>query len=211
MVLLATFGLRGATFPNMISCHCLPCTTALHNALQVELGIDCQIGATFGRAYCGVVGGISRHEYAVLGPCVNLSARLMCSSCNPGILVDNSVRLRAKTEFTFNSLQPVKAKGYVNPVPIFEPISAAEKRWGKPIRDFVGRKEQLNYIFRWAKHIAYSKDEKVRRANLPAHCPIHCPLFQLLPPFFFQCRNRKCFIFKQSLVSGKVLLFRRLY
>jgi len=160
VVLLATFGLRGATFPNMISCHCLPCTTALHNALQVELGIDCQIGATFGRAYCGVVGGISRHEYAVLGPCVNLSARLMCSSCNPGILVDNSVRLRAKTEFTFNSLQPVKAKGYVNPVPIFEPISAAEKRWGKPIRDFVGRKEQLNYIFRWAKHIAYSKDEK---------------------------------------------------
>lgn len=211
MVLIATFGLRGATFPNMISCHCLPCTTAIHNALQVELGIDCQIGGTFGRAYCGVVGGISRHEYAVLGPCVNLSARLMCSACNPGILVDNNVRLRAKTEFTFNSLHPVTAKGYANPVPIFEPISAAEKRWGKPIRDFVGRKKQLNYILRWAKHIVFSKVEKVRYATLIIYCPIHLHTISNVPSFCCQYRNRKCFLFKQSLVLEKALLFRRWY
>jgi hypothetical protein len=168
----------------MISCHCLPCTTAIHNALQVELGIESQIGGTFGSAYCGVVGGVWRHEYAVLGPCVNLSARLMCSAYNPGILVDNNVRLKASTEFTFNSLQPVKAKGYASLVPIFEPISAAEKHWGKPIRDFVGRKEQLSHIIRWAKDVAYSKGEMVCIVIFHYHFLIFCVL-QLSNCYFF--------------------------
>jgi len=159
IVLIATFGLRGATFPNMISCHGLPCTVAIHNALQVELDVESQIGGTFGTAYCGVVGGVCRHEYSVLGPCVNLSARLMSSAYNPGIIVDNNVRLKASTEFSFNALEPVKAKGYVVPVPIFEPLSAPEKRWGKATRDFVGRVDELDTILRWAKDIAYSDGE----------------------------------------------------
>ena len=75
MVLIATFGLRGSTFPNMVGERALPATIALHNALQFEMGIECKIGATFGDAYCGAVGGEKRHEYAVMGPSVNLAAR----------------------------------------------------------------------------------------------------------------------------------------
>jgi len=144
---------------NRISCHSLPCTVAIHNALQVELDVESQIGGTFGTAYCGVVGGVCRHEYSVLGPCVNLSARLMSSAYNPGIIVDNNTRLKASTEFSFNALEPVKAKGYVFPVPIFEPLSAPEKRWGKATRDFVGRVDELDTILRWAKDVAYSDAE----------------------------------------------------
>lgn len=75
MVLIATFGLRGSTFPNMVGERALPATIALHNALQFEMGIECKIGATFGDAYCGAVGGEKRNEYAVMGPSVNLAAR----------------------------------------------------------------------------------------------------------------------------------------
>jgi len=137
----------------------LPCTTAIHNALQVELDVDNQIGGTFGTAYCGVVGGIRRHEFAVLGPSVNLSARLMCNSNNPGVLVDNRVRQKASKDFSFNALTPVKAKGYLDPVPIFQPLSAAEKRWGKENRDFVGRTGEISAIVRLAKDVAYSVGE----------------------------------------------------
>lgn len=35
------------------------------------------IGITSGKAYCGEVGSPLRHEYAVMGPSTNLSARLM--------------------------------------------------------------------------------------------------------------------------------------
>ncbi len=131
----------------------------MHNTLQAELDVDNQIGATFGSAYCGVVGGIHRHEFAVLGPSVNLSARLMCYAQNPGVLVDSRVRLKATKDYSFNALMPVKAKGYTDPVPIFEPLSAAAKRWGKAIEDFVGRTIEVDAIVRLANDIAYSSGE----------------------------------------------------
>jgi hypothetical protein len=64
VVLLATFGLRGSTFPNMVANNALPATFAIHRALKTELNVECRIGATFGKVYCGVVGGVRRHEFA---------------------------------------------------------------------------------------------------------------------------------------------------
>lgn len=40
-------------------------------------------GITSGKAYCGEVGSPLRHEYAVMGPSTNLSARLM-GKAKPG-------------------------------------------------------------------------------------------------------------------------------
>lgn len=45
--------------------------------LEAQLGMRCSIGVTTGDAYCGVVGNENRCEYAIVGDCVNLSARLM--------------------------------------------------------------------------------------------------------------------------------------
>lgn len=94
VVLIATFGLRGSTFPNMyvtVPCrqtcrdlspgavltvrvfvhrvenNCLPATFAIHRALKHELKVENRIGATFGKVYCGVVGGVRRHEFACMG------------------------------------------------------------------------------------------------------------------------------------------------
>lgn len=41
------------------------------------LDLTASIGITTGKAYCGFVGSSFRHEYAVMGPSTNLSARLM--------------------------------------------------------------------------------------------------------------------------------------
>lgn len=114
--LICTFGLRNSTFPNMISQRALPLTRSIHDAMQEGLGIRSKIGATFGRAYCGVVGGMSRHEFAVMGPSVNLAARLTGNS-NPGIiLVDKSIRLlTSHSQIFFKPHPAVNAKGYDEP------------------------------------------------------------------------------------------------
>ena len=151
LVLIATFGLRGSTSPNMVAERALPATMAIHNALQSELDVFNRIGATFGNAYCGVVGGVKRHEYAVMGPSVNLAARLMCSPTNPGILVSEAVRVKAGKAFAFNALLPVTAKGYTLPVSIFEPLNSLKRGWGKQTSHFVGRTQEVNSILSIAK------------------------------------------------------------
>ena len=135
----------------------LPATISIFNALQMELGIQSKIGATFGEVYCGIVGGVKRHEYAVLGPSVNLAARLMTSKKNPGILVDNMVRMLASRSYGFNALSPVIAKGYSEPVPIFEPLSPLERTWGRILPNFVGRKEEIMKIMEMARAMVLSE------------------------------------------------------
>jgi class 3 adenylate cyclase len=156
LVIIATFGLRGSTFPNMVGSRALPCAIVIHSALQSELGVLSQIGATIGNAYCGVVGGVLRHEYAVLGPSVNLAARLMASPANPGILVDDAVRMMADTSYGFNALPPVKAKGYLDRVPIFEPLSPLHRRWGRLQRNFVGRRKEIMALKSAARALSHA-------------------------------------------------------
>lgn len=151
LVLICTFGLRGSTFPNMVAERAVPFTLSVHKALEEGLGVQSTIGATFGKVYCGIVGGMERHEFAALGPSVNLAARLMSFEDNPGVLVDKNVRLLTNQVY-FKPLPPVEAKGYDDPVPIFEPISnATESRWGHVKKDFVGRESEVKEIMKQAK------------------------------------------------------------
>lgn len=183
LVMIITFGLRGTTVPDMVARRALPATITIHNAIVNDLGIKCRTGATIGEAYCGVVGGVKRHEYAVLGPSVNLAARLMASKSNPGILVDNNVRMLAHRSFGFNALPPVVAKGYAEPVPIFEPLSPLERSWGKLQPNFVGRKSEILKMLGIARDMLL-KDSPARlvlveaksgmgKSTMVAHCIEH--------------------------------------
>ena len=51
----------------MVDTMALPATFAIQRALQDELNVESRIGATFGKVYCGVVGGVRRHEFAAMG------------------------------------------------------------------------------------------------------------------------------------------------
>jgi hypothetical protein len=135
----------------------LPATIAMFNAVQMELGIQCKIGATIGEAYCGVAGGVKRHKYAVLGLSINLAAQLMASQMNPAILVDNNVCMMAHRSYAFNALPPVVAKGYAEPVPIFEPLSPLERSWGRIQPNFVGRKYEILEIMGMAQDMVLSE------------------------------------------------------
>jgi tetratricopeptide (TPR) repeat protein len=108
-------------------------------------------------AYCGPVGGENRYEFAVMGPSVNLAARLMCSDKNPGILVDNAVRKIASSSFCFNALEPVDAKGYSEPVPIFEPLASQNRVWGKLEANFAGRKDEIRKLVEVSRGIIFAK------------------------------------------------------
>ena len=152
LVLICTFGLRGSTFPNMIAQRALPFSLSIHKLFEEELGIKSTVGGTFGKAYCGVVGGLGRHEFAVLGPSVNLAARLMASEGNPGILVDKNVRLLTSQVF-FKPLPAVKAKGYDEPVPIFEPKKHVENEWELAKKNFVGRETEIKHVLNIAKDV----------------------------------------------------------
>lgn len=157
LVLICTFGLRGSTFPDMVPQRALPFSLAIHKALEEDLGVKSTVGATLGKVYCGVVGGLERHEFAVLGSSVNLAARLMASDKNPGILVDKTVRLLTNQVF-FKPLPAVEAKGYNEPVPIFELRKQAGPRSGsevlQPVKKFVNRARELKQVMSIAKDIA---------------------------------------------------------
>ena len=152
VVLIANFGLRGSTFPNMVAERAIPFTTTFQSLLKAELNTECQMGATYGMAYCGVVGGVARHEYAVLGPSVNLAARLMANPDNRGFLVDGSVKDKAGSR-QFRPLPPVRAKGYADLVPIFEPMQVVERSWKDISSRFVGRGKELAEMITIAEDI----------------------------------------------------------
>jgi hypothetical protein len=130
----------------MVANNALPATFAIHRALKNELHVDNRIGATYGKVYCGVVGGVRRHEFAVMGAPVNLAARLMTSTVNSGILVDEAVGQQAGNRFSFKTLPPVQAKGYDKPVPILEPIGATVVKKRKTSYPFTGRSEEKRTI-----------------------------------------------------------------
>ena len=153
VVLIATFGLRGSTFGNMVAKHALPATFALHTALKVELKVENRIGATFGKVFSGVVGGIRRHEFAVMGAGVNLAARLMYSPQNNGILVDEAVQAHAENKFAFKSLPPVEAKGYESPVIIFEPLHAVHNKKRGNFHSHIGRRRDVKDLTDISKKI----------------------------------------------------------
>ena len=131
----------------------------IHNALLTEFGLQNRIGCTYGQAYCGVVGGVKRHEYAVLGKSVNLSARLMMSEVNLGIIVDDEVRSKTEDTFLFRSMQAVFAKGYPYLVPTSEPIGTRKRTIE---RYFVGRSAEIDQILKTAQEVALP-EQKVSR------------------------------------------------
>ncbi len=118
-VCIGTFGLRGAVNYD-------DAAAAIEAAKSIivqlrEAKMNAGIGITSGKAYCGLVGSPTRHEYAVMGPSVNLSARLMSKAPYLNIYCDDETKLRDRVH-AFKDHGEMTAKGYSNPVRIYSPI-----------------------------------------------------------------------------------------
>ena len=78
---------------------------------------DINAGVSRGTCYCGVIGNQQRCEYVVVGPAVNLAARLMGESMktgSPGVIVDDPTfeALQNETSFDFRARERKHIKGF---------------------------------------------------------------------------------------------------
>ena len=91
-----------------------------------ELGQPHSIGMTTGRVFCGVIGGVSRREYAILGDAVNTAARFMQAAGSSQyaipILCDSVTQQSASSKLRFSPLEPIQLKGKSEAVSVFNPM-----------------------------------------------------------------------------------------
>ena len=127
VVIIWTFGLPQASFEDN-------CTRGLTTAFDVDAalarqGLEAHIGITAGSAYCGLVGVPQRRcEYGVMGPSVNLAARLMCACEKKGVrllccdtMCAELQKQGKRSQFIFDAFAPVAVKGYSQPVMLYHP------------------------------------------------------------------------------------------
>lgn len=120
-VCIGSFGLRGSTTEND-SATAAEVANIILKELQKE-NLNASIGITTGKAYCGLVGSPERHEYAIMSPSTNLSARMCCAASKKvgTILCDSETKDRDRYHY-FKSADSIKAKGYSEAVPTFIPL-----------------------------------------------------------------------------------------
>jgi Cdc6-like AAA superfamily ATPase len=70
--------------------------------------------------------------------------------------------------YGFNALDPVIAKGYKDPVPIFEPLSPLERTWGKIDPNFAGRKDEIKTFLNIAREMAHRNEAPPKLVMLAA-------------------------------------------
>ncbi|CAM9364214.1 unnamed protein product, partial [Chrysoparadoxa australica] len=155
-VMIGAFGLPQYSYEDN-EARAISASEAILKALN-GLNLSASIGITAGNVYCGLVGAEKRCEYAMMGCSVNLSARLMASAPINTIQVDDQVFQRAAKYFNFTKLEPIKAKGYVDPVPVFRPtgqiIPDGPNAGGGIETDLVGAKNELSALVALAKRMA---------------------------------------------------------
>ena len=116
---IGTWGLKGS-MSNDVAADALQSARAIVDDLR-KIQITASIGLTSGQVYCGLVGSPIRHEYAVMGPSVNLSARLMGKCKSYEILCDSVIRGRDRAHL-YSPFAKLNAKGYSQPVETFKPV-----------------------------------------------------------------------------------------
>jgi class 3 adenylate cyclase/tetratricopeptide (TPR) repeat protein len=120
-------------------------------ALQRELSkasIRTSIGIASGKLFCGDSGHRSRREYCVLGPAINLAARLM-ELADGGLLCDAATAQAIGDHISFSVLPPQHIKGSTALLGAYRPIAIAgppRRRYGGEIIGRENERQQLRDI-----------------------------------------------------------------
>ena len=81
--------------------------------------IQIGVGVAYGDAVAGCMGSQQRLNYPVLGDRVNLAARLCSMAPAMAVYVDDRTRERLGPEWRVSALDPLKVKGFADPVPAY--------------------------------------------------------------------------------------------
>lgn len=85
-----------------------------------------RIGLASGTLFAGRVGGTTRYEYTVMGPAVNLAARLMAAADDGEILLAPSVRAAVAGQVLLEEVPPLRLRGFATPVQPARALRMAE-------------------------------------------------------------------------------------
>lgn len=118
-------------------------------------GVGTSIGVATGRSFCGPYGPYYRRQYTVVGPVINLAARLM-QAADGAVLCDVVTRQRAGPSFRFGASRALQVKGRPEPVMVAAPLGrlSADTRPGmdssreRALTELVGRDEVRNDMSR---------------------------------------------------------------
>lgn len=106
-------------------------------------GIGCGVGVATGRAYCGPLGPKQRREFAVIGPTVNLAARLM-EACDQGVLVCDTTRTAATHRVRCVDPVELELKGFPGKTRAWRPLAPEGEVAAEQL--LVGRERERDLI-----------------------------------------------------------------
>ena len=142
MVLIACFGIVAHENDAERATRCA--MDIEHDLIKESITSSC--GVTTGEVFCGLVGGETRCEYALIGDVVNMSARLMAATKDE-IRVDVETYTRSCQRVVYEHLDPIKVKGKDQPIKVFKPTSGSVSA-ALTLRQIrlIGRKEELAMV-----------------------------------------------------------------
>jgi class 3 adenylate cyclase len=140
---------------------------AIRKALA-EMNMRTGIGVTTGDAFCGSVGNEVRCEYAIVGDCVNLSARLMGKS-KMNILCDADTHRHVATGrqrcrgISFEHMGKIKVKGKETLIEIFKPSAVVEimQSVDIPVSRMFGRTDEFAQINRSIQETVSTRESSI--------------------------------------------------
>lgn len=115
---------------------------ALSHSLR-EYGIAASMGIATGQVFYADSGGSARRHAGLTGAAVNLAARLMVAA-RAGLLCDDVTRTVAAAGFEFEPRPPVVAKGFAEPVVVWQPGVRLSRERRAFLGMAVGRADELS-------------------------------------------------------------------